>query len=850
MSKIHTTSTSGIKARKKLKKGAFEVFKHVSKTLGPRGRNIVIHKQHLTEVLQDGVRVANEIHPQDPYENAGAAIIKQAARQQVGKVGDGCQPYSSKILTPKGWTTMGDIKPGDIICGTNKTSQKVVEVFEKGVREIVKIRFNGGREVECSKDHLWTVVDENGNKDTVTTFTLIDLQNDHTFYTPREAVEFEKVDLPIDPYTLGVLISDGCLRDTGSIEISLGVSKERLIEKIVVPKGIHKQVRFYPENNYYRVKLSGRDIHNKSMRDYLRDLGLYNTNSHTKFIPKKYLHASYQDRIKLFKGLMDTDAWRGPRGNYEHSTVSESLHKDVVDLFRSLGKAYTTRKKERSTENGSYSNNPVYVIKENLANRYANKYGHKIVEIIETGRSEPVRCIKVSNPDHLYITDDYIVTHNTTVSTILSYSILDESLKMVESGIDPTIIKPGLERGRDLLVDEIKRISKKIKTKQEHVDIATISSKDKHMGKIIGEKLSEIGTDGVITVEENKGFETFIDHQEGMQINMGYIHPYFVTNNRSQTATVNGANILVTDHKLNNIYELAPMMENVVNQNRKNNLLIICGDCTGDVLGTFVTNKLEGKLNVNVVKAPSYNSDNILQDIAVLVGANFISEKARMDLKNVTIDDLGYAKTVTSTKDATVIVGGAGQKENVDARIESIKGEMKDADGEFALEKLKERLAKLTSGVFVMYVGGSTEVETREKKERAIDAIEATRAAMREGIVPGGETIYMPILEVLNDPDNEGEEYAFRILRKALIKPFEILVENGGFNSGQMIEKLDGKDFGIGVNVASGNVENLVDNGILDPSEVSQEAIKNAVSVVNALITSEGIIDQVIEDSK
>ena len=438
------------------------------------------------------------------------------------------------------------------------------------------------------------------------------------------------------------------------------------------------------------------------------------------------------------------------------------------------------------------------------------------------------------------------VGDGTTVAVVLGYSIISEALKIVESGINPMSLRSGLEKGRDLLIKEIQTISKPIKDKKQLIQIATISAEDEHLGKIIGETLKESGSDGVVTVEEAIGPDTFVEHQEGMQVDSGYITEYFVTNPKNMTASVSKGRVLVTDYKLDNIYDLVPLLTNTIEKNGEKNLVIFAESVEGSVIATLVQNKMKGQINSLAIKAPTFNRKDILKDISTIVGAKFISKEGKFDLKKLTIDDLGYADNITSTKEATVIIGGGGKEKNVQDRVESIKEQMKNEDQEFNREKLRERMAKLTGGVYVVNVGGHTEVETREKKERAIDAVMATKAAMDSGIVPGGETIYLHILDVLK-PTNENEDYAYRILRNALVKPFTKLTSNAGLDTGRYLAKLEDKDFGFGVNVTNGEIENLYKSGVIDPAKVSIEAIKNAVSVATSIITSDVAICEIEE---
>lgn len=447
-----------------------------------------------------------------------------------------------------------------------------------------------------------------------------------------------------------------------------------------------------------------------------------------------------------------------------------------------------------------------------------------------------------------------IVGDGTTVAIVLGYSIAKEALKLVNSGINPMSLRSSLEKGRDILIKRIEKLAKPISTREEKIQIATVSSEDELLGNLIGDTYHKAGVDAIVTAEQITGSHTFIDHQEGMQIDSGWKNEWFITNPNSRTATVTKAKVLVTDYKLDNIHDLVPLINDLV-QKGERNLVVIADDIDGNVLATLIGNKVKGNLNCIAIKAPSYHMESVLRDIAANVGAKFISSKAKMDLKKIKTEDLGYANRVTSTKDATVIVEGGGNPKDIKDTISSIKNQIKDEKNEFNKEKLKERLAKLTGGVYVVKVGGITEKEAEEKYERADDAIKATRAAIHGGVVAGGETIYLKVRDLLKPNKNsENEDYAFRILRNALEKPFNKLVENAGFDPGEMRMRLSIEDSkskeNLGFDVTTGELVNMFEKGIIDPAMVSIEAIKNGIAVAISIITSDAIVCEIRDEEK
>lgn len=440
-----------------------------------------------------------------------------------------------------------------------------------------------------------------------------------------------------------------------------------------------------------------------------------------------------------------------------------------------------------------------------------------------------------------------VVGDGTSVAVVLGYAIASEALQIVESGVNPMALRSGLEKGKNILVENIGRLASPIKTKDQKVQIATVSSENEELGGMIGETLHKHGEDAAIIVEGAVGIDTFMEHREGMQIDSGYKHQIFVTNPKDMTATVTKAVVLVTDYKLDNIHDLIPLFESAVAKSERN-IVVIAEDIEGSVLATMARNKMEGKINFLAIKAPSFQREEILQDIAIVTGATFVSRQMKTDLKKLTIEDLGYAEQVISTKDATAIIGGDGEKKEIVDRIASIRKQLEDETREFNKEKLRERLAKLTGGLHIVNVGGNTETEVDEKKERAKDAVLATKAAIRSGIVPGGEVIFLSLDDLT--PKSEDEDYAYRILKKALRAPFDKLLQNAGLDPGEMKNKLGNSPFGCGVDVTTGEIKNMIKSGIIDPALVPQEAIKNAVSIAISIITSDGIVAEIEDEPK
>ncbi len=432
----------------------------------------------------------------------------------------------------------------------------------------------------------------------------------------------------------------------------------------------------------------------------------------------------------------------------------------------------------------------------------------------------------------------------TTTATILAQAIVSEGLKNIQAGANPMIVRQGVEKAVDAVVAHLKTLSKKLTGKEEITQIATISAQDSEIGQIISEAIDKVGKDGVITVEEGKALEMNVEYKEGMEFDKGYASAYFVTDTDRMEATIADAYILITDKKISNMQQdLLPFLEKFVQVSK--NLVIIADEIEGEALATLVLNKLRGVFNVLAVQAPGFGDRRkaMLEDIAILTGGTVISDETGRKIESTEVTDLGQAGRVTSTKDSTLIVDGKGEKAQIDARIAQIHRELEKTDSDFDREKLQERLAKLTGGVAVINVGAATEVEMKEKKERVIDAVNATRAAIDEGIVPGGETALLRAAAVLDKLDADGEaQVGVQMVKKALEQPFNRLMENAGLNAGMMLAEVRKAAESFGVDVADGKVKDLVKAGVIDPVKVTRSALQNGASVAVMVMTTNVLI--------
>ena len=432
----------------------------------------------------------------------------------------------------------------------------------------------------------------------------------------------------------------------------------------------------------------------------------------------------------------------------------------------------------------------------------------------------------------------------TTTATVLAQAIYTEGQKLVAAGLNPMALKRGIDKGVDLVVAELKKMSKPTKDKKEIKQVGTISANsDETIGKLISEAMEKVGKEGVITVEEAKSMETTLDVVEGMEFDRGYLSPYFVTNAEKMEVVLNEPYILINEKKISSMKDMVPILEEVARSGRP--LLLIAEDVEGEALATLIVNKLRGTLKVAAVKAPGFGDRRkaMLEDIAVLIGGQVISEDLGIKLENIKLKDLGTCKSVKIDKDNTTIVDGAGSKTAIEGRVKQIRAQIEDTTSDYDREKLQERLAKLVGGVAVINIGAATETEMKEKKASVEDALNATRAAVEEGIVPGGGVALVRCLKVLENAGLKGEEKSgISILKSALTQPLRQISENAGHEGSVVLNKvLEGKD-DFGFNAQSETYENLIDAGVIDPTKVVRFALQNAASVAGLMLTTEAMI--------
>jgi chaperonin GroEL len=440
----------------------------------------------------------------------------------------------------------------------------------------------------------------------------------------------------------------------------------------------------------------------------------------------------------------------------------------------------------------------------------------------------------------------------TTTATILAQAIYNEGQKLVAAGTNPMALKRGIDKGATAVIAELKKMSKPTKDKNEIKQVGSISANnDEQIGQLISDAMEKVGKEGVITVEEAKSMETTLEVVEGMQFDRGYISPYFVTNSEKMIAVMDSPYILLSEKKISNMQDMVPLLEQVARMGKP--LVIVAEDVDGEALATLIINKLRGTLKVAAIKAPGFGDRRkaMLQDIAVLTGGQVISEDLGIKLENITINDLGSAKTVRIDKDNTTIVDGAGKRQAIEGRLKVIRAEIENTTSDYDREKLQERLAKLVGGVAVINIGAATETEMKEKKARVEDALNATRAAVEEGIVPGGGVALVRCIPALDKVDAKGEEkQGVKLLKRVLSEPLRQIATNAGLEGSVVYNKVaEGKD-DFGFNAATEEFENLLAAGVIDPTKVVRFALQNAASVAGLMLTTEAMITDKPEKKK
>lgn len=799
-------------AKNSLIEGVNLIGDAVATTFGPNGKNVIIKGSSGLYITKDGATVARYVASDNPFIDSGVELIKGIATKTATDVGDGPQPLYSKVLTPTGWVIMGDLKIGDKLCGTNQTIQEVVGIYPKGEKEIYKLKFSNGQEVECCEDHLWSITTNYNSTKILTTKQMFEdsrlkvLQPNNStkykYFINTTVVDFDKKDFVLDPYVVGLLIGDGSLSGNGSIELSLALDQRDALNDMILPEGIKFTVTEDLVKHYLRVKFSKVEQYDKnpSMFDYVKQIGLFGTNSSTKFIPKEYLYSDYKSRIRLLKGLEVTDGHINKRGLLEYSTISEQLCNNVVELLRGLGKQVHFYLKDRLNDSQCFSTRPIYVISE----LKGYKHGIKLVEIEKTNTFTEMQCIKVSNPDHLYITNDYVITHNTTTASILAQALVN-SLK--DSKENPITVARALDLEVKEVISYLEKNKRTIDNLEDLIKVATVSTNnDEELGKLVAETYFKVTKDGVVNVEDSQDVNNSVVFSQGTKVESGYLSPFFI-NSPKGICELENTYVAIFRSPLNDVQEITPACEKAIKL--KKSLLIIAPKIDSTIVRTLIINKDSGNLKSCCIPCPGHGiyRDNLLNDIENILGEEMFCDK------------------VIVSKDTTTIIGGRSNQEVIDLEIENLKETVNSKTlSEFEINFAKKRLANYIGGIATIHVGGYSQVEVQEKKDRLDDAICAVKAAMSEGILPGGGIALL----------RASIELKLNLLSDIIQMPFKILEDDSDYRH----KWVDEYNFWDGVNFKTLQYGDMYEMGIVDPFLVTKIALENAVSVASLILTN------------
>lgn len=835
----------GSKARGSLEKGVNILADIVKTTIGPKGRNVVLETDFgIPLITNDGVTIAKDVVLNNPFENMGADLVKEVAIKTNDVAGDGPQPLFAKIVTPYGFTTMGKVKVGDEICGTNNTIQIVTGIYPKGKKEIWNVEFEDGRVVECCKEHLWNVFSPKGEKNVMTTgdiaknvvsFIRNTKKREHKHYVPVSSVKFYERKVPLDPYLTSVLMINGKLNDKSEIELYIDINKRNIVNKLILPDGITKRTTILLRKNTYLFTFLGKTKDGLTMYDKVKETSLLEIWKKIDMIPFDYMYNSIENRKKFLNGLIDTSGYVTKAGIFNFSTTSAFLRDDFNLLCRSLGLQVMPLDRKSQNKKGVYK----------IRQINGRKNGSKIISVKATGKFTKMKCIKVSGHDHLYMTDNYVVTHNTTTAIVLAQEIIKNGNKNIVAGANPIIIRNGIQLATKIAIEEIQKLSISVSNKKQLLKVATISSGSSIDGEIVAKAIDIATADGVISVEESNTAETTISNVVGLQIDTGFITPYMITDKQNLSSEIKKSHILITDNIITRPEMLFKAIEEVSKVNGR--LVIIAEDVTGDALKIMVSNKIKGNFDSLIIKSPGFGErkNDILEDIAIITNATVISNEVGKSLNEITIDDLGYAENIVSTFENTIIVGGEGSVEKRNIRINELKSQMKHIEEKYLIEKMQKRIGRLIGGIVVVKVGANSEIEMKEKKLRIEDAISATKAAIESGVVEGGGTTYLKIIDkILENEDIKklkgDEKTGLNIVLEALKAPTYNIVLNAGKEPSVVINTI--LKTGLGYNALIDVYEDLHKAGVIDPAKVSISAIKHASSVASTLLTTESII--------
>lgn len=850
----------------KVKSTMRTIARMVGGTLGPGGRPVLIERgeQLPAMVTKDGVTVFRALGFSDPTSHVVMEAARDASVRTANEAGDGPQPLWSTIYTPDGARRMGDIAVGDVVCGSNRTVQTVVGVFSKGEKEIVEVLFEGGKVVECCSDHLWRVTTMSGTSKVVTTKDISETLmagNRYRYFVPKTRASFEERPVPLDPYTLGVLLGDGSLTDSGSVEISLGFAKTHVIGKLVFPTGI--TVKVTPGKNSHRVKIGGKMEDGRTIRDILEQLGLRNADSYAKRIPELYKINSAEVRLGVFEGLIDTDGHVNKRGLFEFSTVSDGLAEDFRFVVESLGCNVYHKLHTREADIGSFSEKPIH----RFVELRGNKYGDKIVGVNFTGKMTEMRCIKVSNPDCLYITDHFVLTHNTTTASILSEAIVQnmDAFCKANPHVSPQKVVRRLEQAFKTIVEpEIKRSainSDFRENKKLFHSVATISANgDTELADAVMQCFDLVGDEGNVTLLEVSGPSHYeVEQIRGYALGIGYedscakYYSKFINDPGTMRVVLDNPGIIVYNGRITDIQSIVMIMEKIgmawQEEGFNHNIVILATGFSETVLAQLALNFAEpGTINVFPLLCPpspiASGQTDILEDVAALADATIL-DPINTPIENAELGDIGLGcKAFEAARFRSAIVGMADE-ETLLERVADLKARV--ASTESLLEKrlVEERIGKLTGGIAKLKVVGSSSGELREKRDRAEDAVCAVRGAIKHGCLPGGGWMLLRLAGLI---EKGGDPILRSVLAPSLHAPVKVLLENIGMTEDEIEQTIEtlGRNAAAEKRIVYDALRNeyvdALEGGVLDSTPAVLEAIRNSLSIASLLGTLGGTI--------
>ena len=851
-SKFGNELLSGIDAKKKMLKGIMKLKDVVCSTIGVNGMYVLYEDARTT---QDGVTVANNFTLKDKVENYAITLVRDAASKTADTAGDGCQDLNSRILTPTGFRRFGDLKIGDVICGTNGTFQTVEGIYPKGVKQLYKFTFSEGRTTEACESHVWKVTTNYGKEKIMTTKQLLESNRitmsksngnlNYGYYTPNTFVDFKEVQpLELDPYFLGCLLGDGSLSGTGAIELSLGANKEHIIDKLVLPSNTTYTKNWVESKNYFRVKFKMIDPSDNTefVATKLKDLGLFGTNSHTKFIPEQYLYSSLETRTNLLQGLLDTDGSKNERGLYSFSSVNQKLAEQVLELFRGLGRPAVLRKIIKEGKD-SYSNNPIYEVTE----RKGYKHGTKLISIEPTDKFVEVQCIKVSNEDSLYITEDYIVTHNTTSTTAITSKLVELFVKALEE--DPelnlhecfTFLEQLKLQAIDYLNANKQVITKDDKGLQLIRDIAYTSSHNNDdiadAIKSLYSKLEDWNTD--VSFEFNDLDADSVEMNEGY--NIGHRANAFSGNRKE----FESARLFVYPDKVDKI----PLnfLQYIISKRTRDNSPVVLFAKHFDKSVELEATRIKEAYGVELylIRSDTYGESQKTQfeDLCRILNINMLTKEDMSSYGRDLEYNEGYLKSLILTNEECYFVFTEDSipiKSEITKECEQL---IKSSKDKALKEMTQNRLKRLQFSKCTYFIGGITTSETANKYYLIEDAILAVKSAIKQGVVHGGCYDYIQMTEHLkkiNTKLKKSQDLVLNIFVTSMLHTFELQCANSFEDyTSRLNTIIETKRM---FNFKDRQFYMLENNKIKDSYSTSINCIQNAISIAKMIMLTNHII--------